>query len=84
MKVTADIFASDLEAESIAVGFSTNFVLTPQGEVYSWGYGENYRTGHGTEDDVEVPTKIGGPLEGKKVVFVAAGDGFGVIGCATA
>jgi len=46
--------------------------LTRSGEVWTWGKGDYYRLGHGSDQHVRKPTPVQG-LRGKKVVHVAVG-----------
>ncbi|KAI5925142.1 regulator of chromosome condensation 1/beta-lactamase-inhibitor protein II [Camillea tinctor] len=58
----------------------TTIAVTPEGEAYSWGFSENLQTGQGTQDDVEIPTKIEAPdLVGKKLVWAGLGGQYGML-----
>lgn len=46
--------------------------LTQGGEIWTWGKGDYYRLGHGSDQHVRKPTPIQG-LRGKKVIHVAVG-----------
>ncbi|KAL1918298.1 uncharacterized protein VTP21DRAFT_2958 [Calcarisporiella thermophila] len=60
--------------DAIAVGTHHSLALTREGEVYSWGFGENGALGTGKEEDEITPQKIVGKrLEGYKVIRVSAG-----------
>ncbi|XP_033632375.1 E3 ubiquitin-protein ligase HERC2-like [Asterias rubens] len=54
--------------------------LTANGEVYSWGNGENGELGHGDKTSCEEPTLIKSLLSNKessrRVVYIAAGSGY--------
>ncbi|XP_048243824.1 E3 ubiquitin-protein ligase HERC2-like isoform X1 [Haliotis rufescens] len=54
-------------------GAQFSLALTKAGALFSWGKGDNYRLGHGSEDHVRHPKQIDG-LMGKKVVDVAVGS----------
>ncbi|KFB50142.1 hypothetical protein ZHAS_00018200 [Anopheles sinensis] len=56
----------------IECGAQFSLALTKSGEVWTWGKGDYYRLGHGTDQHVRKPTPIGG-LRGKKVIHVAVG-----------
>ena len=46
--------------------------MTRSGEVWTWGKGDYYRLGHGSDQHVRKPSPVQG-LRGKKVVHVAVG-----------
>ncbi|XP_058055381.1 probable E3 ubiquitin-protein ligase HERC2 [Anopheles bellator] len=56
----------------IECGAQFSLALTKAGEVWTWGKGDYYRLGHGTDQHVRKPTPIQG-LRGKKVIHVAVG-----------
>ncbi|XP_053688822.1 probable E3 ubiquitin-protein ligase HERC2 isoform X2 [Sabethes cyaneus] len=56
----------------IECGAQFSLALTKVGEVWTWGKGDYYRLGHGTDQHVRKPTPIQG-LRGKKVIHVAVG-----------
>ncbi|XP_039436955.1 probable E3 ubiquitin-protein ligase HERC2 isoform X1 [Culex pipiens pallens] len=56
----------------IECGAQFSLALTKIGEVWTWGKGDYYRLGHGTDQHVRKPTPIQG-LRGKKVIHVAVG-----------
>ena len=59
----------------VAAGDEHTVLLTSEGAVLTFGKNENGRTGHGTtEGNQTTPRIVGGCLEGKRVVYVAAGD----------
>lgn len=59
----------------VSCGSSTSFVVTADGDAYSWGMGGNGDLGTGNDEDVYTPTKITGKhIEGKRVI---AADGGG-------
>jgi regulator of chromosome condensation len=54
--------------------------INEEGEVLSWGFSANYRTGLGTEETIEEPTKIENTdLQGKKLTFLGCGAQFSVL-----
>ncbi|XP_060089857.1 E3 ubiquitin-protein ligase HERC2 isoform X3 [Heteronotia binoei] len=63
----------DLDIVKVRCGSQFSVVLTKDGQVYSWGKGDNQRLGHGTEEHVRYPKLLEG-LQGKKVIDVAAGS----------
>ena len=69
-----------LSAVFVAAGIDDSIALTEKGEAYSWGFSSEYRTGQGTQDNVEVPTQIRNTaLAGKKITFAGCGSQFGVL-----
>ncbi|GAB0100562.1 Probable E3 ubiquitin-protein ligase HERC2 [Sergentomyia squamirostris] len=56
----------------IECGAQFSLALTTNGEVWTWGKGDYFRLGHGTDQHVRKPTPIQG-LRGKKVIHVAVG-----------
>ena len=48
--------------------------LTRSGRVYTWGQNDFGQLGLGHHDDVEVPSRIGGSLNGKKIRSADCGD----------
>ncbi|XP_038616113.1 E3 ubiquitin-protein ligase HERC2 [Tachyglossus aculeatus] len=63
----------DLDVVKVRCGSQFSVALTKDGQVYSWGKGDNQRLGHGTEEHVRYPKLLEG-LQGKKVVDVATGS----------
>lgn len=53
-------------------GAQFSLALTDKGEVWTWGKGDYYRLGHGTDQHVRRPTLVQA-LKGKRVVDVAVG-----------
>lgn len=57
-----------------------SFAITEEGHAYSWGFSTNYQTGQGTDDDVEVATKIDNTAtRGKKLNYATAGGQFSIL-----
>lgn len=48
--------------------------ISDKGELFTWGVGFQGRLGHGNKEPYLVPTRVGGALEGHKVVDVACGS----------
>lgn len=58
----------------ISSGSNHAIVLTKDGQAYTWGFGEMYALGNGSDEDEEVPVLLTGQkLEGHKVLRVSAG-----------
>lgn len=67
-------------AVSVAAGTDNCFAITKDGEVYSWGFSENYQTGQGITTDVPLPTLIENTaIKGKKIVYAGAGGQFSIL-----
>uniref|UniRef100_A0A3Q3JYF0 Uncharacterized protein n=1 Tax=Monopterus albus TaxID=43700 RepID=A0A3Q3JYF0_MONAL len=60
----------DLDIVKVCCGSQFSVALTKDGQVYTWGKGDNQRLGHGTDEHVRYP-KL---LDRKKVVDVAVGS----------
>ncbi|KAG5897066.1 hypothetical protein JTB14_025882 [Gonioctena quinquepunctata] len=56
----------------IECGAQFSLALTKSGEIWTWGKGDYFRLGHGTDQHVRKPTPID-VLRGKKVIHVAVG-----------
>ena len=59
---------------AVSVGCSHTAVLTDEGCVYTFGSGYGGKLGHGDVFDREVPTLVGGALQGKFAVGISAGE----------
>ena len=58
----------------VAAGGAHTVALSEAGHVFTWGYGEDGRLGHGDREDQLAPRQVeAGRFGGEKVVFVAAG-----------
>ncbi|EDV24531.1 uncharacterized protein TRIADDRAFT_56425 [Trichoplax adhaerens] len=57
----------------VECGSQFSVALTKNGDLYTWGKGDYYRLGHGTNDHVRRPRKVA-CLQGKQIVTVAAGS----------
>ena len=54
--------------------------VTADGQAYSWGFSENYQTGQGTDEDVEVATVVNNTaVRGKMLTWAGAGGQFSVL-----
>ncbi|XP_055695916.1 probable E3 ubiquitin-protein ligase HERC2 [Lutzomyia longipalpis] len=56
----------------IECGAQFSLALTSNGEVWTWGKGDYFRLGHGSDQHIRKPTPIQG-LRGKKIIHVAVG-----------
>lgn len=56
----------------VECGAQFSLALTKYGEVWTWGKGDYYRLGHGSDGHVRKPTLVEG-LRGKKIIHVAVG-----------
>nr|CAD7427832.1 unnamed protein product [Timema monikensis] len=56
----------------IECGAQFSLALTKSGQVWTWGKGDYFRLGHGSEQHVRKPTVVEG-LRGKKIIHVAVG-----------
>ncbi|XP_076870833.1 LOW QUALITY PROTEIN: E3 ubiquitin-protein ligase HERC2 [Brachyhypopomus gauderio] len=63
----------DLDVVKVCCGSQFSVALTKDGQVYTWGKGDNQRLGHGTDEHVRYP-KLLDSLQGKKVVDIAVGS----------
>ncbi|XP_043927990.1 E3 ubiquitin-protein ligase HERC2 [Protopterus annectens] len=63
----------DLDIVKVRCGSQFSVAVTKDGQVYTWGKGDNQRLGHGTEEHVRYPKPLEG-LQGKKVTDVAVGS----------
>lgn len=58
----------------IAAGSSTSYAITEDGNLFAWGFGENFQLATGDEDDREFPTECSGQcLRDKRAVLATAG-----------
>ncbi|XP_026481647.1 E3 ubiquitin-protein ligase HERC2-like [Ctenocephalides felis] len=61
-----------LGVRRLECGAQFSLALTDKGEVWTWGKGDYYRLGHGTDQHVRRPTLVQA-LKGKRVIDVAVG-----------
>ncbi len=54
----------DLDIVKVCCGSQFSVALTKDGQVYTWGKGDNQRLGHGTDEHVRYP-KLLDSLQGK-------------------
>jgi regulator of chromosome condensation len=61
-------------------GTDYSIAVTREGTAFSWGFGDSYRTGQGTDEDIEVATLMSGEeIVGKKIVWAGAGGQFSML-----
>ncbi len=63
---------NSLDVVQIECGAQFSLALTKSGEVWTWGKGDYFRLGHGSDQHVRKPTVIEA-LKDKKVIHVAVG-----------
>ncbi|ESZ99102.1 hypothetical protein SBOR_0512 [Sclerotinia borealis F-4128] len=69
-----------ITATFVAGAIDNSIVVAEDGKVWAWGYGENYRTGLGTDDTTWTPTAIENTaIKGKKMTFAGCGGQFSVL-----
>ena len=74
------VIVKGVKGASVAAGIDDSFAVTLQGEVFSWGFSANYRTGLGTEEPVLEATCVeNSAIKGKKLTFVGCGGQFSVL-----
>lgn len=59
----------DLDIVKVCCGSQFSVALTKDGQVYTWGKGDNQRLGHGTDEHVRYP-KLLDSLQGSDLSFV--------------
>lgn len=59
----------DLDILKVCCGSQFSVALTKDGQVYTWGKGDNQRLGHGTDEHVRYP-KLLDSLQGSEFSFV--------------
>ena len=66
---------------SVAMAASdSSLLITPAGQAYSWGFSGSYQTGQGTDQDVELATRIDcKSIRDKALNWGALGGQFGVL-----
>ncbi|KAI1763608.1 RCC1/BLIP-II [Hypoxylon sp. FL1150] len=70
----------DVSASFVAAGTDTSIAITPDGQAYSWGFSENYQTGLGTIEDVEIPTIIdNSAVRDEKLVWAGCGGQYSML-----
>ena len=64
----------------VTAGTDNSFALTSNGEAYSWGFSDEYRTSHGTDSMVLEAKRIqGAALAAKKLNFAGCGGQFSIL-----
>lgn len=64
----------------VASGAEHCLAVTAEGKVWSWGFGTDYRTGLGNEDDARVPTLVeNSAIRGTKVRWAGAGGQYSLL-----
>jgi regulator of chromosome condensation len=71
----------DGDVVMVAAANDHSFAVTKDGEAYSWGFNENYQTGHGDEDDdiAEATLLDNSAVRGKKLIGAGCGGQFSVL-----
>lgn len=57
----------DLDIVKVCCGSQFSLALTKDGQVYTWGKGDNQRLGHGTDEHVRYP-KVLDSLQGERTL----------------
>lgn len=65
---------------AVAAGIDCCIAISTTGEAYGWGFGESYRTGLGTDDDVVLPKRMDSKsVISRKLTWAGLGGQFGVV-----
>lgn len=59
----------DLDIVKVCCGSQFSLALTKDGQVYTWGKGDNQRLGHGTDEHVRYP-KLLDSLQGESSLYL--------------
>jgi len=70
---------TSLHVVEVSAGWDHSFVITIDGELYSWGSGSSGALGHGTTGSELVPRRICGELLFERCVSVAGGQDHSVV-----
>ncbi len=72
---------SDESVESLGLGTDHSFVITKEGEAYSWGFNVQKQAGQpGDIDEVVLPTLLSNKyVDGKRLVLASAGGQFSIV-----
>ena len=63
-----------------SAGVDSSLAITPEGQVYSWGFSGNYQTGQGTIEDVEMASLIDNTaVRGTCLNWAGAGGQFSIL-----
>lgn len=65
----------DLDIVKVSCGSQFSVALTKEGQVYTWGKGDNQRLGHGTDEHVRYP-KLLDSLQGELTILKMSSDAF--------
>jgi regulator of chromosome condensation len=69
-----------IKSVAVAAGIDNCIAVTTDGQAYSWGFSESYRTGQGTTDSIKEATLIDNTAtRGKKLTFAGCGGQFSVL-----
>lgn len=69
----------DISADFVAAGIDNSFAIA-NGNVYSWGFSADHRTGLGTNETIEQPTRIKNSAVIEKVItFAGCGGQFSLL-----
>ncbi|EDN96987.1 hypothetical protein SS1G_01915 [Sclerotinia sclerotiorum 1980 UF-70] len=70
----------DIKGNFVSAGIDNCITIDDDGKAWSWGYGENYRTGLGSDETAWTPTVIeNSAVKGKKMTFAGCGGQFSII-----
>lgn len=65
----------DLDIVKVCCGSQFSVALTKDGQVYTWGKGDNQRLGHGTDEHVRYP-KLLDSLQGELTILKKSSEAF--------
>lgn len=69
-----------IDAVQAAAGTDYSIAVTSAGKAYSWGFSDGYRTGQGTDDDIEEARVMNGKaIADKKIIWAGAGGQFSIL-----
>ncbi|XP_007910714.1 RCC1 and BTB domain-containing protein 1 isoform X1 [Callorhinchus milii] len=64
----------DKKAVEVACGSHHSMMLTPEGEVYAWGYNNCGQVGSGSTANQPTPRRVANSLQSKKALAIACGQ----------
>lgn len=71
----------DIHGAMVSTGTDSCLAVDTDGKAYSWGFSENFQTGHGTGRVVEVAQLLdNSAVRDKKIVFCGVGGQFSMLG----
>lgn len=74
------VFVPELKVADVAAGSDFCVVVTDKGSAESWGFGDGYRTGQGTEQDTEEATRMDSKwIRDTRVTQTTVGGQFGIL-----